>query len=85
MYDLDAVKALCKILKQLLSSKTKAGKSRRAIVATTRRNPKTLEFFLEELIRMGIKQEDITGQYVVPIVFAYTRTSLLLSLLTMPG
>ena len=76
------MKALCIVLKQYLSSKTKKGKPREAIVATTRRNPATLAFFFEELTRLGIKQENITEAFHVPKLFAYTRTTLILSKLT---
>jgi len=79
VYDNELIKALISVLKSFLCQNSKQPK---AYIATTKRNDKTFNFFLQLLQDNGIEHTDITNSAKLSNLFCYPREHITLSHLT---
>lgn len=80
VYDTGLVKNLCAVLKWCLSRPSETPSV--AIIATTLRNPKTFQFFMDELKANSLRHEDITSSATFKDIFDEPRTGIILSRIT---
>lgn len=79
VYDPDLIVALVAIIKTLLKEAKDAGRESIAIVATTKRQPRTFQFFLETLAESSLTHVDITPAKSPPSLFVTPPAEIVLS------
>lgn len=80
VYDIGLIQKLCVVLRWYLS-RSKSTQST-AIIATTLRNPKTFQFFMDELKANSLHHEDITATSTFNDIFDEPRSGIILSQIT---
>ena len=80
VYDTSLVQNLCKVLKYFLSRHNDTPPV--AIIATTLRNPKTFQYFMEQLTENSLNHEDITASSTFNDIFDEPREGIILSRIT---
>lgn len=80
VYDTGLIQKLCVVLKWYLSRPKETQSA--AIIATTLRNPKTFQFFMDELKANSLLHEDITETATFKDIFDEPRSGIILSRIT---
>lgn len=78
VYDTVLVEKLCVVLKWFLS-RPKTGQKPVAYIATTLRNPKTFQYFQDQLAHNRLVHEDVTSSVAMEDLFEQPHTGIILS------